>query len=259
VAVLVDRAAGAAVVVTDRHGRLPLYRRRTGAQEIVSRDLAFAARAGETAPLRADGITEFLTFGYPLGDGTLFEGVTRVEPASVIRVPGGATTRSHPPYDFAAQDDDADADATASAIAVALVQACRLRARDRQTVLVSLSGGIDSRMVAGALATAGAHAQAVTHGALDAATAGDVAIAKAVAARLGMPWELHPLETPTGAHVERLLALKAGANYLGMTPVVPVLETLRRRHGSDVRAAFPSRTSGANGKLMQHRASAGAR
>jgi tRNA U34 2-thiouridine synthase MnmA/TrmU len=62
-------------------------------------------------------------------------------------------------------------------------------------VLVSLSGGIDSRMVAGALTTAGVAARAVTHGALDAETAGDVAIAEAVAARLGMPWELHPLET----------------------------------------------------------------
>src|SRR6185369_16322270 len=59
------------------------------------------------------------------------------------------------------------------------------------------------------------------------------AIAEAVAARLGMPWEFHPIETPTGADVERLLALKAGANYLGMTPVVPVLEALRRRHGGD--------------------------
>jgi asparagine synthase (glutamine-hydrolysing) len=48
-----------------------------------------------------------------------------------------------------------------------------------------------------------------------------------------MPWEFHAIETPTGADVERLLALKAGAYYLGMTPVVPVLEALRRRHGSD--------------------------
>jgi len=87
-------------------------------------------------------------------------------------------------------------------------------------------------MVAGALTTAGVEARAVTHASLDGGASRDVAIAERVAAALGMPWDLLPVGAPTGAHIERLLALKAGANYLGMTPVVPVLEALRRRYGA---------------------------
>src|SRR5262249_10305804 len=46
------------------------------------------------------------------------------------------------------------------------------------------------------------------------------------------PWELFRLPPPTGAEVGRLLDLKAGANYLGMSYVLPFLDAVRARRGS---------------------------
>jgi asparagine synthase (glutamine-hydrolysing) len=232
VAVIVDRVADAAVVVTDRHGRLPLYRRTEGTREIVSREPSFVAFGAGAPAFRADGIAQFLLFGFCLGTGTVFAGVERAEPATVLRLPGGATTTSHLPHDFDARDDG-DPAAAATRIAAGLVEACRARAAGAARVLLGLSGGIDSRMVAGALVRAGVPYRAVTHGDLDGTAPGDVAIAERVAARFRVPWELHPAAAPTGADVERLLALKAGANYLGMSRVLPYLTALRSRHGAD--------------------------
>jgi asparagine synthase (glutamine-hydrolysing) len=232
VAVLVDRMADTAVVITDRHGRLPLYRRGDGVRDVVSREPSLVAFGAGTPRFRADGIAEFLLFGYCLGTATPFADVQRVEPASVVRLPGGETATSHAPHDFDARLEG-DPGRAAAAIADGLVGACRARAASQARILVGLSGGLDSRMVAGALRRAGVVPRAVTHGDLDGTAPGDVALAERVAVRLGLPWELHPSAPPTGADVEQLLALKAGANYLGMSRVLPYLAALRRRHGAD--------------------------
>jgi asparagine synthase (glutamine-hydrolysing) len=232
VAVLVDRDADTAVVVTDRHGRLPLYRRRDGPREIVSREPSFVAFGSGTPRFRTQGIAEFLLFGYCLGAGTVFDGVERIAPAAVLRLPDGEASTSHAPHDFDEHADD-DAGRAAARIAAGLVEACRVRAAGERRVLLGLSGGLDSRMVAGALRRAGVVPRAVTHGDLDGTAPSDVAVAERVAARLGLAWELHPAAPPTGADVEQLLALKAGTNYLGMSRVLPYLSALRRRHGAD--------------------------
>jgi len=230
VVVLVDRARERAIVVTDRHGRLPLYRRAASGREVISRDLGFVAFECDGPGLRPDGVAEFLLFGYPLGDGTVFDGVTRVPPASIVRLPEGTVASAHPPYDFDAVDDVADAGDAAERVAAGLVEACRARAAGHAPVLLSLSGGIDSRMVAGALRRAGVVPQALTHA--DAAAGADVEVARQVAERLALPWEALPIAPPTGADVERLLDLKAGANYLGMSRVMPYLAALHARSGS---------------------------
>jgi asparagine synthase (glutamine-hydrolysing) len=230
VAVLIDRQADTAVVITDRHGRLPLYRRTEGTREVVSREPSFVAFGSGTPRFRSQGIAEFLLFGYCLGTGTVFAGVERVEPAAVLSLPGGNAATSHAPHDFDARAADGRA---AERITAGLVDACRTRAAGHERVLLGLSGGLDSRLVAGALRRAGVVPRAVTHGDLDGTAPGDVAGAARVAARLGLPWELHTVTPPTGADVEQLLALKAGANYLGMSRVLPYLTALRRRHGPD--------------------------
>jgi asparagine synthase (glutamine-hydrolysing) len=232
VAVLVDRRADTAVVITDRHGRLPLYRRTDGTREVVSREPSFVAFEAGAPRFRREGIAEFLLFGYCLGTRTVFADVERVEPASVLRLPGGVATTSHRPYDFDAHVDE-DPGRAAARIADGLVEACRVRAAGHDHVLLGLSGGLDSRMVAGALRRAGVAPRAVTHGDLDGTAPGDVAVAERVAAGLGIPWDLHTAAVPTGADVEQLLALKAGANYLGMSRVLPYLAALRRRHGAE--------------------------
>jgi asparagine synthase (glutamine-hydrolysing) len=103
-----------------------------------------------------------------------------------------------------------------------------------RTPLIALSGGIDSRLVAGGLARCGAPAVGMTHLDDHGSEAADASTAAQVAERLGMPWELVRMRPPTGEQLAVLLKLKFGANYLGMSRVLPFLDHAVACHGRAV-------------------------
>jgi asparagine synthase (glutamine-hydrolysing) len=227
VLVAVDRRDGRAAALNDRYGRLPLYVVRDAERVVVSREIWFAAAARSHARLDRAAIAQFLLFGYPLGTATLHEGVARVPPATLVHGPDAAAhTLLGARYDEKRDDPDA-----ARRLADALVTACRARAAGGAANVVTMSGGIDSRMAAAALRRAGVAAVAVTHSDVHGVAARDVTLARQVSERLGMPWTLVQLGPATGAEMARLLRLKGGANYLGMSHVVPFFARLRADHG----------------------------
>ena len=235
VLVLLDERGERALVVGDRYGRLPLYAGAAGGgARLVSRELPVVRRALDDRTLRPLGIAEYLAFGYPLGSGTVFAAVERVAPATRLVLPDGVATTLRV-HDFEAKGDlPVGPTALPALLAERLVDAVRARLRSASTPVVSLSGGLDSRTVLAALRRAGAAPTAVTH--LDAHgwASRDAHVAREAARRLGVPWRLFPLSAPTGDDVARLLALKCGANYLGMSRVLPYLDGVRDALGSQL-------------------------
>ena len=229
VAVLVDRLNDGAVVLTDRYGRLPLHHGADGRRAAVSRDPRVASTLLGRTGLDRLAIAQFLLFGHPLGTSTLFAGVDRLPPATALRLPADHDTLVDLDLEArVAAGRDAD---PAAAIADALVEACRRRVRRDAAVVLSLSGGIDSRLVAAALLRAGVRPLGVTHVDVAGHEAEEAVAAGRVAETIGMPWRVVPVAPPTGDHVARLLDLKQGANYLGMSRVVPFLDRVAAEYG----------------------------
>lgn len=227
-AVVVDVERDRAVCLNDRYGRLPVYRRRDAHGITLSRELSLLSRRRSADRL---AMAEYLVFGHPLGRATLVAGVERLEPATLVHLPSASTTTLVGP-DFEAYARPAlPPRALAERIAGALVAACRARVQPDRTTVVALSGGIDSRLVAGSLARCGVRAIGMTHLDHRGSETSDAAVARRVAARAGMAWELVRMPPPTGSDVAALLRLKSGANHLGMSRVLPFLDTVVARHG----------------------------
>lgn len=233
--VAVEKSSGEAFVLTDAFARLPVYRARVGGAAVVSREMgvvrSLAAAAGE--PVGADrlGVAQTLLFGYRLGDRTLFDGVECLPPATRLRV-GGRRTRVFR-HDFGSHRYAGDpVQSNARLLAGRFLDACERRAGDGP-VVVSLSGGLDSRAVLAGCTAAGVDARAATFDRAGGATGDDVRAARDVAAVLGRPWQSYRVAA-TAAAEDWLLETKHGMNSLGTAFVVDFLDRLVEDRGRDL-------------------------
>lgn len=226
-------------VVNDVFGRLPLYwtRRQDGAL-LVSRDIGVLGALRSSAGPRGShfdelGIAQSLLFGFPLGTRTLYDGIEKLPPATLLRVDGDvSTSQTLHRFDFeqlAAREKRADTDL--DELVEQFDDACRARAsRDGQPVL-SLSGGHDSRAVAAGLDRSGLDFHTATFRRADGYGQRDVEIAESVARRLGVPWHCFDLSPTDEADRETLLSLKSGMNHVGMAFILEFLSALRNEYG----------------------------
>jgi len=217
-----DPARRALLLETDRHGFAIVYVRvleNRGAHG--GRCVAFstsAAALGRLAP-RSDpdpsAIAELLAFDHLLGARTLRREVTAVPQGAALEIDARDVRF---PQRFRYPDLPLDRTARRAPTAAALVPLWReglataLRARGDAPVLVPLSGGLDSRLIAATALEAGARIEAFTFGREGTETP-DVAIAREVARTLGASssWQALPLEDDwLVGHARRAAALTDG-------------------------------------------------
>src|SRR5580700_9797360 len=149
---------------------------------------AVAGRLAEPDPVMA---AAFLILGYPVGAATPFRGVRALGAQRQLTVTAGR------PIAAAAQRDATGADGSYGAVAAALVDAVRPLGERGVPVELSLTGGKDSRLIAGALTAAQVPFRARTHGF---ASHPDVIVAAMIASKLGIE---HVVTEPRPAAPER--------------------------------------------------------
>ena len=238
-----EKETGTVRLVNDTFARLPVYYATTDDAIVVSRELKFvrdvAGHRNAAPDLDRMAVAQSLLFGYRLGDRTLFDSVRRVPPGSALHVEADANggdvgvrvERLHR-HDF---DGHAHADGSVAANAATLASlfedACANRDVPGVPNVLSLSGGLDSRAVGGGYDAVDAPYTAATFEKSDGSNADDVRLAKRVAETLGVEWE-HYEATGTETHRAKLLEMKQGMNFLGMSFILDFFEQLRDRHGS---------------------------
>lgn len=235
---LVVTDGNAATVLNDPFARLPVYYATVDGTVLLSRELAVvrevARRRGEPLALDRLAIAQQLCLGYPLGTRTPFEGVQTVPPGSLVHVDDGVTVDSVYDHDFdRCRNAAVDLEANAAELADRLVTACEDRSLPDRPNVVSLSGGLDSRTLAGAYVAAGIPASAATFQRTGGRNDEEVAAAGAVADVLDLEWSVHAVEQSEDRR-STLLETKQGMNYLGMGHLTDFLEQLRRAHGAPV-------------------------
>ncbi|MFH1999251.1 MAG: asparagine synthase-related protein, partial [Planctomycetota bacterium] len=141
------------VVVTDRLGSRPLYYGSSGTKQIVASEIkAVVAALDRPFPLSQQGVLELFAFGHNVGDRTVLKGIRVLPPGSVIEIDErGIRSSPYFQYRYRAEPYLKDPAALGERITSAVREAvpAYFRARGRKGFF--LSGGLDSRIIAGAV------------------------------------------------------------------------------------------------------------
>jgi asparagine synthetase B (glutamine-hydrolysing) len=172
-------------LVSDRLGSRPLYYQlHQGTLYFALEQKAILAARGVTPKLDELAVFQLAAFGHQLEDRTIFEGISVMPPGSILTASSqGVQIKSYwrPAYRATHQ---AERD-TSQELADRVKVATQRRVADRRAPLgIFLSGGLDSRCVAGALAATGAPVTAFTFGN---ETSRDVQFARQIAHKLQFP------------------------------------------------------------------------
>jgi asparagine synthase (glutamine-hydrolysing) len=260
VAVVVHRARQRVIVLGDPMGRLPLYVRTAGGRLLVTRDQRFALALSESRAPDRLGLALLLLFGFPLGSRTLIEEVACLPPGAALAARPGGFERRESAVGGPGLEEKSRAGRSlrrnAADLADLFVEACRLRARAVDPILLGLSGGLDSRAVAAALARVPASFEAVTFADAAGIYEHELGVARRVAAAVGAPWHELRLAPPSGERLGRLLRAKLGLNTLAMAFGFEYFDRLHRAWGP--RRSYWS-GDGGDKALPDHRPRLGAR
>lgn len=230
VALLCEPERDRATLINDRFAARPLYLAATRDGLVWSTHIGFLPRWTDV-PLRLDplGVLQMFQLSHTLGGQTQYEGVERMRPATILGVDGeGAETRSHWRLRHD-PDDGLDPDLHAERAFQAIYASTQARAKGR-CGFVSLSGGLDSRLVAGCVPPA--RFFSVTRR-TPAMYPGEVEVATLVATRLGLEHRVEALHREdVSENVERLACLTGAvtpANHgLGL---IETIEQMREYGG----------------------------
>lgn len=142
-----DRDARRLFLVRDRIGIKPLhYFERDGEIVFASELKALLRHPAARQRLHALAISKYLTFGYVPAPHTIFEGIHKLEPASILRFDASGLHKT-PYWDIPAHDNPISGlnlDECAERVRALVRDSVKLQLRSDVPVGVFLSGGIDS-------------------------------------------------------------------------------------------------------------------
>ena len=233
--VVVWKADDRVAVLNDTFARLPAYYTTIGGTTVVTRELGFvravARQFGNPVGLDQLAAAQQLVFEYPLGTRTLFDGVKSIPPGSLVRIDDGVRVDRLHQYDFGRTvETDRDSTDIAAELADRLVTSCAKRQVSGARTILSLSGGLDSRVVLAGYAATDADFETVTFDKENGLYEDDIRIARSLADALGVEWSAYEVGA-TDRDRSQLLDLKQGMNNVSMAYMVDFFDQLRTDHG----------------------------
>ncbi len=227
-------------ITNDALGRLPLYYSVSDRNLLISREIRFITHLLSNTDFDRMAIAQYLLFGYPLGKRTLFKNIYRLEPSSLIKINLNNSeiviTNIHQ-FCF---DEKSYSTRTLKENAHALVDlfsdACKNRANSFNDYkhILSLSGGLDSRSVAAGLYRSNITFYGATYLDSNRNAIRDAELAKQIANIFKIYWKLFELSPPKGKDILKLLRMKSGLNYLGMSFILPFLDSIKEAYGTQI-------------------------
>jgi len=234
---IMDETSGRIAAVNDVFSLLPTCYFISASMTVISRDLNMVLKQARIRDFDKAAVGEYLLFGYSLESRTLFKDVFRLEPASLIVVdPQRGLTAKDVVYRFNFEHKrgaSISGRTNASTLTSLFIEACRARFEGAGKVLLSLSGGRDSRAVGSALAKCGIEFTATSF--LDAQKTGllDVDTAERLAEVFNVEWDFFKLDQPRGKDVLQLLRAKQGQVFLGAAYKAGYFAEIVRKYGRD--------------------------
>lgn len=223
-------------IVNDVFGRLPLYISKYNNQYIVSRYLKFINSVSKKNDFDKIAIAEYLLIGFPIGNRTLFKSISHVRPASFIRIEGKSCNISTL-HDFNFDERSGGKikiDSAVTDLSELFTTACLNRCQNVQINIVTLSGGLDSRLVASCLSKTNVIFKTATIKYLNGRSSDEIDIAVRLAKIFQVDCDIVPVPEPTELEILELLKTKEGMVSLATTPLLPFYKKLIKMYGENV-------------------------
>jgi hypothetical protein len=229
VAVFVEGSSGAVHIINDRFSSRPFYILRRNDGVYFSSNLAFLLTlAGVSYRPDVAGWLEVCAIGHTIGSRTTADGIERLRPATHLTISPGRVSAHQ--YWHLAHSPDPSLDPVGHSTEVfrAFRSGAERRARLAGRGVLALSGGLDSRLVAGALPK-GTEYSAFTFIDIRGADATpQTRAAAAVAMALGLRHRIAPLPT-SSQRSSVVIALTGGMRaYQHMANVMSYVDELKR-------------------------------
>jgi asparagine synthase (glutamine-hydrolysing) len=219
-AFVVDRTRGKCLLFNDRYGRERIFLHADGARVFFSSEAkAILAVAPETRAFDPTGLAELLACGCTLGTQSLFRRIEVLESGTVLTFERSAVTRRRY-FDRTHLEriEPVSGQQFLEGFSESLRSSVNAFVGNAPKVGISLTGGLDSRMIMASLDAPAGSVPCYTFGSMY-RTTGDVAVGQQVAARCGQPHRV--LELGRGflgsarEHLERSVYVSDG--YLGLS------------------------------------------
>jgi asparagine synthase (glutamine-hydrolysing) len=215
-----DPTCGQCLVITDRFGRERVFLHTTGSRVLFASEAkAILAVAPETRAFDPTGIAEWLACGCTVGSQSVFRRIDVLEGGTLLSIAGSRMRRSRY-FDLAQleQTSHVSGSAFVEGFSASLRSAVNASRRRVPTVGVSLTGGLDSRMIMSSLDAGPAEVPCYTFGSMY-RTTGDVSLAGQVAAACGQPHHVIELGNEFLENAAEYLekAVYASDGYLGLS------------------------------------------
>lgn len=227
---LCDRISGQLVLATDRFGRLPLYFTTSGNAWLISRNIQHMLDLKGNISLDEQALAQLLLFGYPLSKRSLYKNIHRLPPSTIFEC-SVKTEEFRYWSDFQIPEGDEQKPVNAEELLEILHLALQQRIVRHPNATVSLSGGLDSRLLLGLLAKHNYRLPLLTYDDKDGSAAADIMAVKQMLQQSNL-YDLHDfisLKTPTKADVSLLMQIKAGLNTADMAFLIPFLQYLQQK------------------------------
>ncbi len=226
------------MIIDDVFSRLPLFIHQSDGKVMLSRDIRFILNQVENIEFDRMSFAQYLLFSFPLGRRTFFKNVYRVEPASLIRIDlNNGTVHEEVVHTFnfeSKEHKNKSANENARELARLFAQSCRRRAQAASQVVLSLSGGLDSRTTGAGLKYNNIPFVATSWLDTKKISQLDVNTARQVAQALGVEWTKFEMDRAPGRDALKLLRIKSGAVFVGIPHLVQYFTAIKQKYGPDI-------------------------
>ncbi len=233
---IIDKTNNKLFVFNDIFGRLPLYYKNGLNRICISRHLKFITDVEDEFDFDMLALSQNLLLGYMLGERTLFSEIKQLRPASLLIVGEKKLNvsilrqfnfeiRTHAANDFKSNLTELDR---------LFSKACKDRFKNGKKNIVTLSGGLDSRMVAACMHKNNIAFETATISYTTGYANEEISIAKQLSHLFNSKFNLFDIKPPKGADVLELLKLKEGMNSLATAPIIPFYRKVEETFGKDI-------------------------
>ncbi len=224
-------------IFNDIFGRLPLYYKESENKDIVvSRYLNFINRFSEQTDFDRISIAQFLLFGFMINTRTMFENVHHLRPASLLRIKNNKIQITNI-FRFNFQDrkyTELNPKEIIKNLSVLFSESCKNRFLNNKLNVVTLSGGLDSRLVASCVYKNKIPFTAVTFRHKYGSVINDEQIATQLANLFNSDHKIIEIDPPNGNDVYTQLKLKEGMNSLFTSYLIPFYQKVNNLFGPDI-------------------------
>jgi asparagine synthase (glutamine-hydrolysing) len=216
-----DRNSKSMYIVNDSWGRLPVYYWQDKDQFIVSRNISCITHFAQP-DYNSVHLGMNILLGTDLGTNTIWKKVHRLPPRSILHIHGDGHISLYEYFHLDGVGGNKSLDEVAPTIQNQFDTALQNRLNVLENPSVSLSGGLDSRLIAAGAKKLEKDIPYITYSRKDGTDYLDDASSENIVNRLELKkhdvFEIHP---PTLEDAEELLGIKQGINYLSMSYVLP--------------------------------------